>query len=92
MSRRLAELVASCSACLTSHERGLGEVAVGLLCLPLHGLGRSPLASPLLSTPFNQLAAWCDARRYSLGPWDSSPNLPCLKPPASRGSSGGRRG
>ena len=36
------------SACLTGHERGLGEVVVGLLCLPLHRLGRPPLASPPL--------------------------------------------
>ena len=42
MSRRLAELVASCSACLTGHERGLGEAAVGLLCLPLHGSTAPP--------------------------------------------------
>jgi len=27
---------------LTSHERGLGEVAVGLLCLPLHGSTAPP--------------------------------------------------
>jgi len=42
VSRRLAELVASCSACLTGHERGLGEAAVGLLCLPLHGSTAPP--------------------------------------------------
>ena len=41
----MAELVASCSACLTSHEWGLGEVVVGLLYLPLHGSTAPPPSS-----------------------------------------------